>query len=348
MPENKTASASRRDFLLDRLKGIGILLVIFAHICHNGSSFFIFLFHMPLFFFLSGAALSYSKNLEFKTWKRFKRIMVPYFGFSVLCFAYWFFIESKFRPVQDVSLFSGILGSLNFQMQQLVNIPLAISYNEAFQYNVVLWFLPCLFVAVLLFISIKRLMGQYAPAGVLAAAAIGFLLRSTRLPWCLEISLIAVPFVWAGYIAYKYLKSGSWWIGLGTLAASIVLVWIFNPRVDMRTHLYGNIFLFYAVALGLTVTLVFAGRVLAFKNAGVLAWLGRNSLTLMCLHGPVYRVVLGVGAKILHMEMETLRGSTLLSLGATILVIGILVPVIMGLNKYLPELVGRERIARTN
>ena len=346
MPTDETKTAVRRDVQLDRLKGIGIILVIFAHICVTKASILVFLFHMPLFFFLSGAGLSYSSELTFKPWKRFKRLMVPYFGFSILCFAYWFFIEYRFRPLHDVSIFPGFLGSLGFKWQQLVNIPLAFSYNEAFQYNVVLWFLPCLFVAVMLFIALRKLLGRYSFIGAWAAGALGFLLLGVHLPWCLEIALVAVPFVWAGFDLYRHLKSASYWIAAGILAVSVALIWYFNPNVDMRTHTYGNVFLFYAVALGLVAVLVIASRCLVHLRLGGLDWLGRNSLTLMCLHGPVYRVVLAVLSKVLHIEMATLRGSELWSLCVTILVIGLLIPVILGLNKYLPVLVGREK-ART-
>lgn len=49
-----------RDRSLDIMKGIGILLVVFAHVYHNSG--LIYLFHMPLFFILSGAAMTYSKS----------------------------------------------------------------------------------------------------------------------------------------------------------------------------------------------------------------------------------------------------------------------------------------------
>lgn len=50
----------KRDSRLDIMKGIGILLVVFAHIFHNNG--IVYQFHMPLFFILSGAAMTYSKS----------------------------------------------------------------------------------------------------------------------------------------------------------------------------------------------------------------------------------------------------------------------------------------------
>ncbi|WP_154062153.1 acyltransferase family protein [Klebsiella michiganensis] len=43
---------------IDNVKGIGILLVIAGHILSGAISDIIFIFHMPLFFFLGGFLLS--------------------------------------------------------------------------------------------------------------------------------------------------------------------------------------------------------------------------------------------------------------------------------------------------
>ena len=45
--------AKQRDAVVDIAKGIGILLVVYGHL-HNPINTFIYAFHMPLFFFLSG------------------------------------------------------------------------------------------------------------------------------------------------------------------------------------------------------------------------------------------------------------------------------------------------------
>jgi fucose 4-O-acetylase-like acetyltransferase len=52
----------KRDSLLDLMKGVGILLVMFAHIYKGQLTYFIYLFHMPLFFIITGCTLAYSKN----------------------------------------------------------------------------------------------------------------------------------------------------------------------------------------------------------------------------------------------------------------------------------------------
>lgn len=147
---------NKRDPNLDLLKGIGILFVVFGHTCKGLVQDYIYLFHMPLFFFLSGAALNYSRNLDLNIVKRFKHIMVPYFMFSGLCFLYWILVEVRFRPIRDTSLFSGWLGAMDYKLQQLANIFFAFSVKDAFLYNVVLWFLPCLFITMIVYLTLRK------------------------------------------------------------------------------------------------------------------------------------------------------------------------------------------------
>ena len=82
---------SRRIEWIDTAKGIGILLVIIAHVCNIGGAFapvslLIYSFHMPLFFILSGYTLSKRTiELDIKTLiiKYFKTLIIPFFLWHV-------------------------------------------------------------------------------------------------------------------------------------------------------------------------------------------------------------------------------------------------------------------------
>ena len=142
----------KRDLTIDIMKGLGILLVVLGH-TYNDSQV-IYSFHMPLFFILSGASMSFSTH-GFSLARRFKAIIVPYFCFSLLSFIYWLLIESHFRPFDNTPLFEGVLGTFDLRWQQFINIFLAENTVNSFAYNVVLWFLPCLFVADCLYSRMK-------------------------------------------------------------------------------------------------------------------------------------------------------------------------------------------------
>ena len=126
----------KRDILLDMMKGVGILLVVFAHTHHGIANSVVYLFHMPLFLMLSGAALVYASRFSLK--KKFKGLIVPYLTFSILSFLYWAFVEARFRPLHAEPIFTGWLGTLDIKIQQFINIFTAIGVGNAFNYNVVL------------------------------------------------------------------------------------------------------------------------------------------------------------------------------------------------------------------
>lgn len=49
-----------RNKQIDVMRGIGIFLVVVGHTYHNSGM--LYLFHMPLFFMLSGSVLNYTRH----------------------------------------------------------------------------------------------------------------------------------------------------------------------------------------------------------------------------------------------------------------------------------------------
>ena len=132
--------------------------------------------------------------------------MVPYLVFSLICFLYWCFIESRFRPNQSGDLFTGWLGVMDLRWQQFFNIFTAVSLKGSFVYNIVLWFRPCWFIAVVGYLALKKWFGKYCIVGVTALSILAFCFSGVRLPWCTEIAFVAMPFVIGGESVYGYLK----------------------------------------------------------------------------------------------------------------------------------------------
>lgn len=87
------ADYAQRILWIDIAKGIAMLLVFYGHLGGagdnpwfpdlTGSIWVVYLFHMPLFFMLSG--LTFNPNKDFRTFfvSRFKRLVIPYFFFSI-------------------------------------------------------------------------------------------------------------------------------------------------------------------------------------------------------------------------------------------------------------------------
>lgn len=145
-------SKNRLDYL-DMAKGFGMLFVLIGHL--QGDTIFqlspyfhplcvfIFAFHMPLFFIISGILMSIREesimttSLKSQISKRFKGIMIPYFWFSLFYFS--------------VVIYAFIKGSIAYQTV-LVNLWYVLS---GYGMNV-LWFLPALFFGEILFLVLRR------------------------------------------------------------------------------------------------------------------------------------------------------------------------------------------------
>lgn len=72
---------AERDTSLDILKGIGIAAVAFGHIWSEPLTRLVYIFHMPLFFLVSGMLFRPSASFQAALLKYARRILVPYFFF---------------------------------------------------------------------------------------------------------------------------------------------------------------------------------------------------------------------------------------------------------------------------
>lgn len=134
-PRDNEMSASRINWI-DSLKLIGMFYIYLGHLGNDAGKLylFVFSFHVPLFFFISGIVFkgSRTKNeLLLNTKKSFLSIVVPYIVFSLIGVA--FLVIKNQIPAEEVSkilreCFRGIRN----------NVPLGS-----------LWFLPCLFVVII-------------------------------------------------------------------------------------------------------------------------------------------------------------------------------------------------------
>ena len=81
---------------IDMAKGLAIILVIIGHISFTPSmgKTILYLFHIPLFFFLSGFTFSIDKYANFSSffWNKFKGIVVPFFLMNAFVFLVQVFI----------------------------------------------------------------------------------------------------------------------------------------------------------------------------------------------------------------------------------------------------------------
>lgn len=274
----------RLDYL-DMTKGLGMILVLIGHL--QGDSIFtfspyiqplcvfIFSFHMPMFFIVSGILLAI-KNDEVKPLKevaksRFRGIMIPYLWFSL------------FYLIVVVAAL--IKGEIAVQTLYL-NIWYVIS---GYGMNV-LWFLPALYLGELLFILLRRRIRDHIPfitVVVLLNAIVYFLsyfvwIAKYPTPFAERmhdlITVILRPilvcgFISIGYYTHKLLRKGSQigdffnkpelnekgkvsfkyraaYIVLGLMLLGVCFgLFRVNNGIDFRSLAFRNVFFFFVCAL---------------------------------------------------------------------------------------------------
>lgn len=352
-PNNLMSDRKKRDSMLDVAKGLGIILVVIGHIHKGVFTDFIYLFHMPFFFFLSGAAISYAKK-GVNIVKSIRTIVFPYFFFSIISFLYWILIEQRFRPPVNNSIFSdSILGSFSPTVEQFFNIFIAASVPHAFVYNIALWFLPCLFCSKIVFQYLRRFgfeMATIVCIGIPIALCVLFD-KFLVLPWCFELSLIALPLIWGGCFLYGKIKDLDVRVSLTVSVLFLsILGFLYNsvgeiPYISMLHHNIGNIGTFYLIAF----VLIFVCLELCkwmdlklLKMSSAFIWLGQNSLIIMCVHGPIERIAIWISSMLIGVGVSEIRYSLLYSIVITIFTIIVSIPIIYLINNFFPYIIGKK------
>jgi len=325
--------AGHRSVAIDVLKGLGIILVVFGHTVHNTSLHeWIYTFHMPLFFIVAGLFLRPGNDIYLK---RCKTILIPYLIFAVITFLYWRFLEIRFRPIDEGFDANSHFFDIFWQ-------------TNRFQFNIVLWFLPCLFITtilvnVLLTIIKNRII-------ILGICLLWIVVASLYMPdtnafWIKE-TWYAFPFVTVGWLiggwvskSENMLSNVPWFYKMTALIPLVAIMFLPHGGSILSSQ-YPNGYAYFFVMAIICVLAVYVLSTL-LVNQKWLSWLGCNTLIIMCLHDPIKRVVIKIFSYVMHQSSDEIRESIVLSLLVTAIVIGALVPVCKLINKRTPWLLGR-------
>lgn len=316
---------------LDAARGIGILLIVAGHILPMTLpiSHFIYSFHVPLFFFLSGMVLQ-TRSVCSQPFTRFVgkkagSLLYPYAVFSVLSLA----CERVFDSLDRFG------GSVPGTVLLLGDGPL--------------WFLPALFIAEVLFYVIhsidteaggcggRRGHPSAANAGLCAwkrefhpAAGKGISNRNRYLHAAVDAALLAVSTWFAGRFYFAVADPdvvslwslgnvlnrgiiGFLWMEAGWLLATIqerdglrnrtrnalavlamigsILLSGHNTYVDLHYSLLGNPLLYYISGALAVYAVTQLSRQLPRKISDALAFWGRNSLIVFATHVNLWMLV---------------------------------------------------------
>lgn len=263
---------------LDYARGLGIMFIVLGHTAPPMKDY-IFWFHVPLFFILSGFTFRLRDNEGFITFfkRKCRSLIYPYFSFGILAILLYWLVSGESITALPTWFFSLLFGT---------NIDIAVL--AAF------WFITTLFFTqLLLFLLIKWLPKK----GVIILSLIAYasfyeindILADTNILWALNLVPIATIYVVFGYYSKDFLKkkdaSLATWLSLFVLAFLLFdLLAPYHFQFDMRALTANSIVLSLVIPIAISVLIIKLCHFLEPFELTLLAHMGQNSLVIMLTH----------------------------------------------------------------
>ena len=280
---------------IDTARGLGLLAVFVGHLNVPMASAWVYTFHMPLFFLLSGLLYPGCEKYTFTqfAWKRFKGIIIPYFTLgSVIALFYCCLYAYYHEPV-----------STYLEMAKAFLIQ---------EHYWTVWFLTALYFSQILYYCLDKWFHRwdYAVTIVSLVVCVFGLMRYRlgwgALPWNLDIALIAQFFFHLGYrfmhndrIREFFISPGGNLKRLGIVIACLTINLIAakaciitsGQSLDMSIGMYGNeVFTFIAAMAGILMVFTVAPVV----HSRFISYLGQNTMILFSWHSRIVIVFCGL------------------------------------------------------
>lgn len=267
-----------RDAKFDIAKAIGIFAVVWGHtttLCPIQSE--IYLFHMPLFFVLSGYFFKVTKDTFKHVFiKKVEAYIIPYFVYMVICLVAFITLYYLTGHKEDIFIYPKMLIA-----------PYGVCTT--------LWYLLALFEVYLLYFLLNRLSkkGWQMHIAVLACFSIAYVLylNNIHIPLYVDSSLSMLLFFHFGYLLNKHsvlnTSAGKQVVyavaGILFLATAIVL----HLEVDIKNNILSSRPIVFILAAGgfsvtiLTLSALFSKIVFLEKP---LSYVGKETLAIFTLH----------------------------------------------------------------
>lgn len=314
---------NRVDYI-DFAKALGMLTIMWGHIATGASVRFVYAFHIPLFFFLSGMVFRPDKYTSFGPFvkRKVQTLIVPYIIYSIITWGIWAAfsylthssVDSYWSPLFETLIARGSEGYL--------------------VHNVPLWFVSCLFVVELSYYWISKLKDGWVLLISVLLAPLGYILVNyvkffdfTTLPWSIEVAMLAMIFYCLGHQIVKHfgyskvqdIVGGKKLLSFVLMLIAFCLVYIgsqLNGQPSMGHANIHNPALFYPTALAgvlgmLIMSCLFSLSKLNLKGRfNGLKWFGQNSFIAMAIHNPIKGFIIIALAYLFHTgKMDIMRST---------------------------------------
>lgn len=288
-------------------KGIGILLMVVGHSgCPSVLRNFIYMFHIPLFFIISGYCFKEKYLTDFKLFaiKRIHGLYLPFVKYSIL----FLLLHNLFFKIGIYNADYGVgIASISYNLstvvKHLIHIFLLINYEQLIS---PLWFVATLFEGYFLFYAVRRFVKNYLFGSfVLLAVVLMFVpFANTSLPYFFR-SAYAALFLFAGGIIFSMFDSiNKLWVTILCVIFVIIGSLFFPtemPKVD-----YNTFFPFCICSVAGTIMVMFVSKKVSDNRSfvsSILGYIGNHTMTILIWHFTCFKIVT---ASILIFKGETL------------------------------------------
>lgn len=257
----------RLDYI-DIAKGILIILVVIGHIL-TGESYirsWIWTFHMPAFFVISGILINHSsftkKSLSEVFISLFQTCIIPYIVFEIIGA-----LSCRITHLKIANLNGYLYDSLTVQCNNIVD-----------------WFLITLFISEIIVYFLLKLQNKKAEF-IISILFLVFGVINFNTILCR--SFIATFFIILGYLGEQFLTKGNKYVtSICFLLVSYLA--IANGRVDLNNMIFHNpvLYIIGSVA-GSALTLSMSKHI----SNRIISCLGKHSLLIMGIHTPIIELI---------------------------------------------------------
>ncbi len=333
----------QRELWADNAKFIGIFLMVLGHNPLESLSLddFIYSFHMPLFFVLSGYFAS-SKKEDFSSYlkKNFRSLIVPYLFFCIIALPFNYYCLWNNRSIYPCH------NEVDFILRPLLGI-LFVDTTSVSYFNGPMWFFIPLFTVKIMFHPFKR---GYSNFPLLVCGAIFSILLYLYVPntlFRLNSSFLVFPFYILGFMLKQYtsvvekFKSASPFKAFLLITILLSLTFIMstiNGHVEVSGAGCGiYLWLFYINAIiGILAVMCIATKLGANKY---ILTIGGGTAVILGLHRYFQTALIKIVTLLTGMETFPWW----LALIMTSILILIHIPIINFLNNHYPYLIGKRK-----
>jgi len=268
---------------VDSLKGVGILSVVVGHIYSGVLKDIIFVFHMPLFFFMAGYLFKPRQQIKEYFTKKVYHLLIPYIAFLFILFI-----------PQVVEIVNSSNVGLPFLLKTIAKALVGGRYLQG--WTGVFWFITCLFITqqIVNYLVVKFSENVVASIMVILLL-IGYVndtfFQQYWLPFNANVACIAAPIFYIGYLMRNAGFSNFILFGAAVVSMISIIAVYYGVELsyDMKGANYGLPLASLIAALAFIIVLVRLSKALSLIPllSPVLGYIGSGSMVIMYLHQPI-------------------------------------------------------------